>query len=150
MNPAIFLLVLLFIPSMAFAEDEGLGMSELIDDVANQGDEVVKQLVNDTDIDGNPLGTTGDEINDVSDHAFGTLKEGKDFFFSFHELMQSIIFAGSPIDLDTTLVLIVSAGVALLFVMYMLKGVWKHMAIFGGIMVAIIAFFLVMGTNPEF
>ena len=47
MNPAIFLLVLLFIPSMAFAEDEGLGMSELIDDLANQGDEVVKQLVND-------------------------------------------------------------------------------------------------------
>ena len=74
-------------------------------------------------MDGNPINVTDEEINHVSDSAFGTLSKGKDFFFSFHDLMESIIFAGSPIELDGTLVLLISAGMALIIILTMMKGI---------------------------
>ena len=135
---------------MAFADDEGFGFSDTIDDWANQGNDSVKEAVENTDLDGNPINVTDEEINDVSDSAFGTLSKGKDFFFSFHDLMESIIFAGSPIELDGTLVLLISAGMALIIILTMMKGMWKHIMIFGAILAILVVTFMILGTNPEF
>ena len=135
---------------MAFADDEGFGFSDTIDDWANQGNESVKEAVENTDLDGNPINVTDEEINHVSDSAFGTLSKGKDFFFSFHDLMESIIFAGSPIELDGTLVLLISAGMALIIILTMMKGMWKHIMIFGAILAILVVTFMILGTNPEF
>ena len=145
------LLLFLLIPlHMAFADDEGFGFSDTIDDWANQGNDSVKEAVENTDLDGNPINVTDEEINDVSDSAFGTLSKGKDFFFSFHDLMESIIFAGSPIELDGTLVLLISAGMALIIILTMMKGMWKHIMIFGAILAILVVTFMILGTNPEF
>ena len=135
---------------MAFADDEGFGFSDTIDEWANQGNDSVKEAVENTDLDGNPINVTDEEINDVSDSAFGTLSKGKDFFFSFHDLMESIIFAGSPIELDGTLVLLISAGMALIIILTMMKGMWKHIMIFGAILAILVVTFMILGTNPEF
>ena len=135
---------------MAFADDEGFGFSDTIDEWANQGNESVKEAVENTDLDGNPINVTDEEINHVSDSAFGTLSKGKDFFFSFHDLMESIIFAGSPIELDGTLVLLISAGMALIIILTMMKGMWKHIMIFGAILAILVVTFMILGTNPEF
>ena len=135
---------------MAFADDEGFGFSDTIDDWANQGNDSVKEAVENTDLDGNPINVTDEEINDVSDSAFGTLSKGKDFFFSFHDLMESIIFAGSPIELDGTLVLLISAGMALIIILTMMKGMWKQILIFGAILAILVVTFMILGTNPEF
>ena len=135
---------------MAFADDEGFGFSDTIDDWANQGNDSVREAVENTDLDGNPINVTDEEINDVSDSAFGTLSKGKDFFFSFHDLMESVIFATSPIDLDHTLVLLISAGMALLIILKMSQGMWKHIMLFGAILAILVVTFMILGTNPEF
>ena len=135
---------------MAFADDDEFGFSDTIDEWANQGNESVKEAVENTDLDGNPINVTDEEINHVSDSAFGTLSKGKDFFFSFHDLMESIIFAGSPIELDGTLVLLISAGMALIIILSMMKGFYKHILIFGTILAILVVTFMILGTNPEF
>jgi len=147
--PVLLLFLLIPLP-MAFADDDEFGFSDTIDEWANQGNESVKEAVENTDLDGNPINVTDEEINDVSDSAFGTLSKGKDFFFSFHDLMESIIFAGSPIELDGTLVLLISAGMALIIILTMMKGMWKHIMIFGGILAILVVTFMILGTNPEF
>ena len=149
MIPVLLLFLLIPLP-MAFAQDDGFGFSDTIDEWSNQGNESVKDIVENTDLDGNPINVTDEEINDVSDNAFGTLSKGKDFFFSFHDLMESIIFAGSPIELDGTLVLLISAGMALIIILTMMKGMWKHIMIFGGILAILVVTFMILGTNPEF
>ena len=147
--PVLLLFFLIPFP-MAFADDEGFGFSDTIDDWANQGNDSVREAVENTDLDGNPINVTDEEINDVSDSAFGTLSKGKDFFFSFHDLMESVIFAGSPIELDGTLVLLISAGMALIIITTMLKGIWKHIMLFGAILAILVVTFMILGTNPEF
>ncbi len=147
--PVLLLFLLIPVP-MAFADDDKFGFSDTIDDWANQGNESVKEAVENTDLDGNPINVTDEEINDVSDSAFGTLSKGKDFFFSFHDLMESIIFAGSPIELDHTLVLLISAGMALIIILTMMKGMWKHIMLFGAILAILVVTFMILGTNPEF
>ena len=147
--PVLLLFLLIPLP-MAFADDEGFGFSDTIDDWANQGNDSVREAVENTDLDGNPINVTDEEINDVSDSAFGTLSKGKDFFFSFHDLMESVIFAGSPIELDGTLVLLISAGMALIIITTMLKGIWKHIMLFGAILAILVVTFMILGTNPEF
>lgn len=135
---------------MAYADEDGFGLSDTIDEWANVGDETVRDAVKDTDFTDNPINTSGDEINEVSENAFGTLKEGKDFFFSFHDLIESIVFALSPTGLDPTLVMLVSAGMALMIFVSFTKNAWKHMMLFGMILGAFITIVLVLGTNPEF
>ena len=147
--PVLLLFLLIPLP-MAFADDDEFGFSDTIDEWANQGNESVKEAVENTDLDGNPINVTDEEINDVSDNAFGTLSKGKDFFFSFHDLMESIIFAGSPIELDGTLVLLISAGMALIIILSMMKGFYKHILIFGTILAILVVTFMILGTNPEF
>ena len=147
--PVLLLFLLIALP-MAFADDEGFGFSDTIDDWANQGNDSLREAVENTDLDGNPINVTDEEINDVSDSAFGTLSKGKDFFFSFHDLMESVIFAGSPIELDGTLVLLISAGMALIIITTMLKGIWKHIMLFGAILAILVVTFMILGTTPEF
>lgn len=97
-----------------------------------------------------PLGTTEDELDNLLEESIKTGKNGKNFLFSFHHLIESAIIAVSPIDIDPLIILIISwiVGTIVMFVIF--KGSLKHVMLFAVLFGTVILLFMIGGINPQF
>lgn len=144
---------LMMVPS-AFAEEvEGVpDISNEVDDGFDELGRWFEGLIGNANITGTetPLNTTETELQNLLDSSIQTGKDGKNFLFSFHKLIENFIIAISPIDIDPLFILLISWGVGSFAVWMIFKRSFKHMVIFAGIFGVVILLFMIGGINPKF
>jgi hypothetical protein len=95
----------------------------------------------------NPLGTTNDELETLTDNAVNSGKAGAELFFSLEETTISLIQVLSPIELSITIISVIALGVTLLVIFKLFHGMAKHMLIVMAVVVFIII--LLMAVNVD-
>ncbi len=86
----------------------------------------------------NPLGTTNDELETLTDNAVNSGQAGAELFFSLEETVISLIQVLSPIELSVTIISFIALGVTLLVVFKLFHGMMKHVLIVLTIVVFVI------------
>jgi len=88
-----------------------------------------------------------DEINQVGASAVETAKTSFDLWWTFHEFIVDLVFAGSPVDFDKGIIILVSFVIGTLLVVKLFwaffKKIWKIVLA----IVAIIAVILISGIQ---
>lgn len=150
---SILMAFLMLIPftTLAFAQDVP-NVSEGVDDGFDELDRWFEGLISNANLTGTetPMNTTESELQDLLDGSIQTGKDGKNFLFSFHHLIELTINVLSPIDIDPLFVLLISWFVGSITVYLIFKKSLPHLILFGVIFGIVILLFMIGGTNPQF
>lgn len=95
----------------------------------------------------NPLGTTNEELTDLTDKAVNTGQKGADLFFAMEEMLVSLILAMSPIELAVTIVALIAFGVTFLLIWKLTRRMTRHFLIVGLILGLIIILLMVFNLD---
>ena len=95
----------------------------------------------------NPLGTTNDELEALTNNAVNSGQAGAELFFTLEETTISLIQVLSPIDLSLTIISIIALGVTLLIVIRLFHGMADHMLVVLTIVIFIIIILMAFGTD---
>ena len=140
------LFVILFLPIQAFAQETEteLGVQQSIDDMFDAIEDFGEAQTNSSDwFDQEKK----DELNRVGESATNTGKTAFQLWWDFHHFIVDLVFAGSPVDFDKGIIVLVSFVIGTLIVVKLFwvffKKIWKIVLA----IVAIIAVILISGIQ---
>ena len=144
---------LFFSPLIAYAEHDP-GSSDnsptgIITEIFNWLRDFFQGWVSSGDIEKypNPLGTTNQELKDLTDKAINTGQRGADLFFAMEEMLVSLVLALSPIELAVTIVALIAFGVTFLIILRLTRRMTRHFLIVGLIIGLIIILLMVFNLD---
>jgi len=143
--PSIVFLLLIFMPQVFAQETETeLGVQQSIDDMFDAIEDFGEAQTNSStwfDQD------KKDELNRVGESATNTGKTAFQLWWDFHHFIVDLIFAGSPVEFDKGIIVLVSFVIGTLIVVKLFwtffKKIWKIVLA----IVAIIAVILILGIQ---
>lgn len=95
----------------------------------------------------NPLGTTNEELEELTDKAVNTGQRGADLFFAMEEMLVALILALSPIEIAVTIVALIAFGVTFLIILKLTKRMTRHFLIVGLILGLIIILLMIFNLD---
>lgn len=148
-----FLFIFLFsISVLSFSsvyadENLGLGASQKLDEIFQQGQNFTESQLDECGI--KEISATNEECLSLSEAGFDALQKSKDLAFSFHHVAEAFIQFLSPMQLDGAILAIVSAVLGLLFFMKIGGKFGKHAIEIILVLAGIGLLFLVLGDSLE-
>lgn len=135
--------------SSVYADDEnlGLGASQKLDEIFQQGQNFTESQLDECGI--KEISATNEECLSLSEAGFDALQKSKDLAFSFHHVAEAFIQFLSPMQLDGAILAIVSAVLGLLFFMKIGGKFGKHAIEIILVLAGIGLLFLVLGDSLE-
>lgn len=143
--PSIVFLLLIFMPQVFAQETETvLGIDDSVDDMFDAIQDFGQAQTNvSTWFDQKKK----DEINSLGESATNTGKIAFDLWWNFHQLIVDLVFAGSPVEFDKGIIVLISFVIGTLLVVKLFwaffKKIWKIVLA----IVAIIAVILISGIQ---
>lgn len=148
-----FLFIFLFsISVLSFSsvyadENLGLGASQKLDEIFQQGQNFTESQLDECGI--KEISATNEECLSLSEAGFDALQKSKDLAFSFHHVAEAFIQFLSPMQLDGAILAIVSAVLGLLFFMKIGGKFGRHAIEIILVLAGIGLLFLVLGDSLE-
>jgi hypothetical protein len=143
--PSVVFLLLIFIPQVFAQETETeLGVQSSIDDMFDAIEDFGEAQTNSSEwFDQEKK----DELNRVGESATNTGKTAFQLWWDFHHFIVDLVFAGSPVDFDKGIIVLVSFVIGTLIVVKLFwtffKRIWKIVLA----IIAIIAVILISGIQ---
>jgi len=143
--PSIVFLLLIFMPQVFAQETETvLGIDDSVDEMFDAIEDFGEAQTNaSTWFDQKKK----DELNSLGESATNTGKIAFDLWWNFHQLIVDLVFAGSPVEFDKGIIVLISFVIGTLLVVKLFwaffKKIWKIVLA----IVAIIAVILISGIQ---
>ena len=120
--------------------DEGLGISEKVDEGIDIAEDYAEDSINNADLESQnlPTGTTSEELQNVRKPAFDMLRSFKNLFAAGHEMLIALADAASKQNLNRTVISIISAIAIFFMIWKIFKPTIKHLTMFGIVLMIVV------------
>lgn len=125
------------------------GFESGIDELIGVGSELGQESIDATDFEGNPIGMTQNEAENIKDKGVDFFQAFAQLFFKGHAFIVALINGLSPVDIGIGLVSLIALLVSLFFILFHTKSMLHHWAKIVMVISFIILLFVVLGSEAS-